>query len=146
MVWGNEFRHTEPVTKGILRTLVIDDNRDFVRAVCGWIECEDGMIVVGTAEDGRAGLREVERLNPDIVLIDVVMPVMDGVEATRRIKARPDPPAVVLFTMHDAEAVRASALSAGADAVLSKRDLGEALAPLVRSLRAGENLSGSRDS
>jgi CheY-like chemotaxis protein len=134
------------VLKGILRTLVVDDNQDFVRAVCGWIECEEGMIVVGTAENGRAGLSEVDRLHPDLVFIDVVMPEMDGVETTRRIKARPDPPAVVLFTMHDADAVRERALSAGADAVLSKRELGDALAPLVRSLRGQPDLSESRDS
>jgi len=134
------------VLKGILRTLVVDDNEDFVRAVCGWIECEEGMIVVGTAEDGSAALREVDRLQPDLVFIDVMMPVMDGVEATRRIKERPHAPAVVLITMHDAEAVREHALLAGADAILSKRELGDALAPLVRSLRRDRDLSGSRDS
>jgi CheY-like chemotaxis protein len=118
-----------------LRMLVVDDNPDFVRAACEWMTVELGVIVIGTAADGRAALAAVERLRPHLVLMDVVMPGMDGIEATRRMKARPDAPVVVLITLHDSDVLRDTALDAGADAVLSKNDLGgstDLLRPLFR--------------
>ena len=119
----------------ILRMLVVDDNPDFVRAACEWITAELGVIIVGTAADGRAALAAVERLRPHFVLMDVVMPGMDGIEATRRMKARPDAPVVVLITLHDPDVLRAAALDAGADGVLSKKVLGgptDVLRPFFR--------------
>ena len=122
----------------ILRLLVVDDNPDFVRAACEWITSEIGVIVISIATDGREALAAVERLRPQLVLMDVVMPGIDGIEATRRMKARPDAPVVVLVTLHDTEVLRAAALDAGADAVLSKKDLGgplDVLGPLFRFRR-----------
>jgi CheY-like chemotaxis protein len=117
-----------------LRTVVVDHNPDFIRAVCEQIQNEQGLIVVATAESGFAALISVDVLHPDLVLMGVAMPGMDGLEATRRIKARPEPPRVVLMTLHDAAGMARVARDGGADAVVSKRELSESAACILRAL------------
>ena len=117
-----------------LRTVLVDDSPDFIRAACEWIESVPGFVIVATAESGFAALIAVEFLHPDLVLMDVTMPGLDGVEATRRIKARPDPPAVVLLTLRDPAEIERTARDAGADAVISKRELGESAECVLRAL------------
>ena len=119
-----------------LRALFVSDRPDFIRAACERIESEPGLIVVATAESAFASLIAVDVLRPDLVLMDVGMPGMDAVEATRRFKARPDPPAVVLITLHDPADIVQAARDAGADAVISKRELGESAACILRALGA----------
>jgi CheY-like chemotaxis protein len=119
-----------------LRTVVVGASPDYTRAACEWIESEPGLVVVATAESGFASLIAVDVLRPDLVLMEVAMPGMDGVEAMRRIKARPKPPAVVLITLHDPADIAQTARDAGADAVISKRELGESAACILRALDA----------
>jgi DNA-binding NarL/FixJ family response regulator len=101
-----------------MRVLIADDrsrSRDGLRALLAtWPEIE----VVGEAADGREAVRLVEECQPDVVLMDARMPVMDGLEATRLIKGRWPEVKVVVLTMY--AAYRAEALAAGADAFLVK--------------------------
>jgi CheY-like chemotaxis protein len=124
------------LTGQYLRTIVVSDSPDFVRAACERIEREPGLIVVATAESGFASLIAVDVLSPDLVLIDVARPGSDGLEATRRIKARPKPPAVVLITLLDPAGIAERAQEVGADAVISKRALGESAACILHALGA----------
>lgn len=117
-----------------LRTIVVDESPDFVRAACERIEREPRLVVVATAGSGFAALIAVTTLRPDVVLMGVAMPGMDGLEATRRIKANPDPPAVVLVTRHDPADIAGAARIAGADAIISKRELGESAECILRAL------------
>jgi len=110
------------------------DSPEFTRAACEWIEGEPGLIVVATAGSGFAAIIAVDVLRPDLVLIDVAMPGAEGVEATRRIKARPEPPAVVWITLHAPAGIARTARDAGADAVVSKRELGESAECILRAL------------
>lgn len=112
----------------------MDHNPDFIRAVCEQIQNEQGLIVVATAESGFAALISVDVLHPDLVLMGLAMPGMDGLEATRRIKARPEPPRVVLMTLHDAAGMARVARDGGADGVVSKRELNESAACILRAL------------
>lgn len=102
-----------------LRVVIADDDRLFARMMRARLSALPGIEVVGLAADGRRALALAEELEPDVVLMDVHMPVMDGVEATRLIRALEDPPAVVLITGEDA-AADAAAFEAGAAAYLRK--------------------------
>ena len=127
---------TVTLTSQYLRTVIVGDDPDFTRAACEWIESEPGLIVVATAGSGFAANVVVDVLRPNLVVIDVTTPGMDGVEATRRIKARPEPPAVVWITAHAAPDTARTAREAGADAVLSKREMSESAKCLLRAFRA----------
>jgi DNA-binding NarL/FixJ family response regulator len=122
------------LTNPYLRTVFVSDSPDFTRAACAWIESEPGLMVVATAASGFAAIIAVDVLRPELVLMDVSAPGMDGAEATRRIKARPEPPTVVWITLHDPAEITQTARDAGADAVISKRELSESTECILRAL------------
>jgi DNA-binding NarL/FixJ family response regulator len=118
----------------LCRTLLVDDSPDFLRAITSLLSAVEGIEIVGVASTGREALQRVAELEPDLVLMDLIMPEMDGLEATRRLVARPRPPRVILMTAHDDEEYRAAAGAAGADGFLFKSESGAILLPLIRSL------------
>jgi DNA-binding NarL/FixJ family response regulator len=103
-----------------IKILIVDD-RAVVRAELRTVlELSDTITVVGEAADGWEALRQAEKLKPDIVLLDLEMPGLDGFEATRRIKAQHLARTVIIFTVYSSEANRLKAIEAGADAFLIK--------------------------
>jgi DNA-binding NarL/FixJ family response regulator len=104
-----------------IRVLLADDER-LVRAGFRMIlKAEAGLEVIGEAADGLEAVKAVEELRPDVVLMDIRMPKLDGLEATRRILARPEPrPQVVVLTTFDLDAYVYEALRAGASGFLLK--------------------------
>jgi two-component system response regulator NreC len=114
-----------------LRVLLVDDNGDFLDGVRAWLERRPGVQVVGIAGSGRQAVSEVERLHPDLVLMDVTMPDMNGFEATRWIKGGPGAPIVVLMTFHDSDAARKEARGAGADDFVCKARFTEQLTRVI---------------
>jgi CheY-like chemotaxis protein len=105
------------------RVLLVDENDDFLDGLSAWIgECL-GFEVAGIAHSGREAIQRIELLEPDIVLMDISLPDMNGLEVTRRIKGRARPPLVILMTFHDLAAVRTEASLAGADACLAKPEI-----------------------
>lgn len=109
------------VTEAV-RVLIVDDQEPFRSAARLVIEMTDGFEVVGEAADGEEAIRQVDAVSPDLVLMDIKMPDIDGIEATRRIMtARPATRVVVLSTYDE---YAGQALDAGAVAFLSKSDFG----------------------
>jgi DNA-binding NarL/FixJ family response regulator len=102
-----------------LRVLLIDDNRAMRLAVAGLLK-DEGIEVVGEAEDGAAGVELAERLGPDVVVTDVRMPVLDGISATRRIREIAPSTQVVVHTLFDAPLMADRARAAGAFALVPK--------------------------
>src|SRR5262245_24857750 len=102
------------------RVLLVDDSADFLESATLLLTAAPGLLVVGRAASGEEALAEIERLLPDLVLMDVQMPGIGGLEATRRIKARAHAPRVILLTMHDTTEYREAAEAAGANGFLSK--------------------------
>ncbi|HEX3930029.1 MAG TPA: response regulator transcription factor [Nocardioides sp.] len=103
------------------RTIVIADDQLLLRA--GFrklLDGEDGLEVVGDAADGQQALQMVERLRPDVVLMDIRMPVLDGIEATRQISQRFPGTAVLVLTTYDLDEYVFAALDAGASGFLLK--------------------------
>jgi DNA-binding NarL/FixJ family response regulator len=124
------------------RVLVVDDQALLRTAFSSLIDAEDDLEVVGQAADGRDAVEIAARLRPEVVVMDVRMPVMDGIEATRQITARqgPDVPRVLILTTFDLDEYVFEALRAGASGfALKSRPLEELLAA-IRTVAAGEAL------
>ena len=124
-----------------LGVLLVDDEaliRSGLRAI---INAEPDLAVVGEAEDGAAVTPLVRRLRPDVVLMDVRMPVVDGIEATRRLLANvDDPPPVLVLTTFENDDYVFDALAAGASGFLLKRARADEVVRAIRLLAAGDSL------
>ncbi len=122
-----------------VRVLVVDDD-DLMRAGLRAVLSSDPTIeVVGEASDGRAAITEAGRLAPDVVLMDVRMPGLDGIAATREIAVRPEVRVVILTTFEQDDYIF-DALSAGASGFLLKRTRPEDLIAAIHTIAAGESL------
>jgi len=124
----------------VIRVLVVDDQalvRGGFRLI---LESQPGVEVVGEAADGREALAKARELRPDVVLMDVRMPGMDGLEATRRLLSERDAPRVLMLTTFDLDEYVYDALRAGASGFLLKDVRPEQLADAVRVVAEGETL------
>ena len=111
--------------------VIVDDHADFRRAATALLEAE-GFAVVGEAASGRSALAEVERLCPEVVLLDIQLPDLDGFTVAEVLAARGRPPAVVLVSSRDAAAYGARIASSSVRGFLHKREItGAALSALV---------------
>ena len=117
-----------------IRILLVDDNTEFLESAAHFLAAVPETVVVGWARSGREAIRRLDDLHPDLILMDLVMPGMDGLEATRRIKAQPAPPRVVILTLFDGAEYRTAILEAHADGVLAKSEFGSRLLPLIHDL------------
>ncbi|MBF6145736.1 response regulator transcription factor [Nocardia nova] len=122
-----------------LRVLVVDDQQVMREGLVALLGLVDEVRVVGAAGDGEQALRAVAETGPDVVLMDLRMPVLDGVEATRRIAADHPGTAVLVLTTYADDASIVSALRAGARGYLTK-DAGRAeLVAAIRAAAAGQS-------
>lgn len=122
-----------------IRVLLADDHALFRDGVRALLEHEPDIEVVGEVEDGRAAVEQALALRPDIVLMDITMPHVDGIEATRQISAQAPQVRVLVLTMHDNEDVFFRSLSAGASGYVLKRSGGLELMGAIRSTHAGQS-------
>lgn len=120
------------------RVLLVDDHRIFCEGLRAVIEKEPGMAVVGMANDGREAVRLVERLAPDIVVIDIAMPGLNGVEATRMILKDHAGVKVIALSMHTDRRFVQGMLEAGATGYLVKECAAEELARAIRAVARGK--------
>ena len=124
------------------RVLVVDDQALLRTAFSSLIDAEDDLEVVGEAADGRQAVQIAARLRPDVVVMDVRMPVMDGIEATRQITAGQGAgvPRVLILTTFDLDEYVFEALRAGASGFALKSRPLEELLSAIRTVAAGEAL------
>jgi DNA-binding NarL/FixJ family response regulator len=117
-----------------MNLLIVDDNpvvRELVRRL---VQADPEMNVVAEAGDGEEAVRLARELSPDVVLMDLSMPRLDGIQATQRIKADRPEAKVVILTVHADEAYRRAALASGADGFLSKKTLAAGLVPTLKAM------------
>jgi DNA-binding NarL/FixJ family response regulator len=124
-----------------IKVLVVDDERLLRTGLRGILDSQPDITVVGEADDGGLGVDEALRLSPDVVLMDIRMKTMDGLQATRKILDRSArPPRVVMLTTFDYDEYVYEALKAGASAFLLKDSPPEQLVNAVRVVAAGDAL------
>jgi DNA-binding NarL/FixJ family response regulator len=112
--------------------LVVDDGPAVRNAICELFTREGDFEVCAEAENGREAIEKAQRLQPELIVTDLSMPIMDGIEETRILKQLMPRVPVIIFTAHDHQFVEKEALSAGASAVVLKS---EAVAVLVGKAR-----------
>jgi DNA-binding NarL/FixJ family response regulator len=127
-------------TDRALRVLVVDDH-DVVRAgVCAIVSNNPRWEVCGEAENGRVAVAKVQELAPDVVILDISMPQMNGLEAAHKIRKIAPATKIIILTMHESSSVELAARQAGADEVITKRMAGESLTSALERL-FGESAS-----
>ncbi|TGA99325.1 response regulator transcription factor [Streptomyces sp. MZ04] len=123
-----------------MRVLLVDDHQVVRRGLRTFLEVQDDIEVVGEASDGAEGVAQAEKLKPDVVLMDVKMPGMDGVDALRKLRELANPARVLIVTSFTEQRTVVPALRAGAAGYVYKDVDPDALAGAIRSVHAGHVL------
>jgi DNA-binding NarL/FixJ family response regulator len=128
------------VSASVIRVLLVDDDALMRAGLASILSSDPTLDVVGEAADGRDAVERVDTLRPDVVLMDVRMPEVDGITATRDVvAASPDTRVVILTTFEDDEYIF-GALTAGASGFLLKRTTPESLIEAIKAVAAGDSL------
>ena len=122
----------------VIRVLVVDDHPVVLRGLTALLSSLPGMEVIGEAADGAAAVREAVVLAPDVVVMDIQMPGMDGVEATRRITAAAPGCAVLVLSMYETDESVRTVLAAGARGYLLKGSGQQDIARALQAVAAGQ--------
>ncbi|MFC1902640.1 response regulator [Chloroflexota bacterium] len=124
---------------GKIRILLVDDHtimRDGIRAL---VSLDDSIEIVGEASEGKEAIQKVQELKPDLVVMDIAMPGMDGLEATRRITKKNPRVKILVLTQHDNREYILSTIKAGAAGYVPKRALGSELISAIRAVHEGQS-------
>jgi len=127
----------------MIRVILADDHHLVRRGIHALLEKADDIEVIGEAEDGQAALELVERLKPDVLVIDIAMPRLNGIQATERVRALGFATRVVILSMHSRPLLVRQALRNGAKGYLLKRSVTEELLLAVRAASRGETYLSS---
>ncbi len=123
------------------RLLIVDDHEIFRRGLRALLEPSSEWEICGEAVDGMDAVEQCRSLKPDIVVLDVSMPRLNGLEAARLIIKEKPEPLIVIITQHDSPQIRSAALEAGARAFVTKSAVGSELVTALRSLIKNLGLS-----
>jgi len=124
-----------------VRVLLVDDDRDFLESLRPLIEHQPVLTVAGTADNGLDAIELADELDPDAVVIDLHMPVVDGVTAVARLRKDHPSLCLIALTGDPAPELHRAVTEAGADAVLMKGDLVDSLVQRLRAVRAAQQAS-----
>jgi DNA-binding NarL/FixJ family response regulator len=127
-------------TAAPVRVLIADDQAIVRMGFAALLQSQPGLLVVGSAADGQQAVSLARELDPDVVLMDIRMPVLDGIAATRQLAGLPDPPRVLVLTTFDLDDYVYDALRAGASGFLLKDATPEEILHAVRVVARGEAL------
>ncbi|MEN4903403.1 response regulator transcription factor [Luteimonas sp. TWI1416] len=127
-----------------IKVLLVDDHDGFINAALRHLRRLDWLDVVGTAGNGLEAIAQSEALRPDVVLMDLAMPEMGGLQAARLIKAQDDPPYIVIASHFDDAEHREHATRAGADNFVSKLSYIQEVMQILDSLRHPQGEPGAQ--
>jgi DNA-binding NarL/FixJ family response regulator len=117
-----------------IRTLLVDDSREFLRAASQFLSGDSGINIIGKCLSTKEALEQLGNLNPDLILMDLAMPEINGLEATQLIKNRPNAPRIIILTMHDTPEYRQASKAVSADGFVAKSDFGLELVPMIKDI------------
>jgi len=120
-----------------IRVVIADDHFVVRMGLIAVVDSEPDMVVVGEAADGNQAVEMFQRLNPNLVLMDLRMPVKDGIAATREIRSKQPNARVLMLTTYDGDTDIHRAMEAGAQGYVLKDSTGEKLIPALRAVAAG---------
>jgi DNA-binding NarL/FixJ family response regulator len=126
--------HIEEIQKGDIRTIVVDDSPAALRAMCSVVSRQPDLKFVGAASNGKEALALARIFQPDLVLLDLEMPVMDGIEAADCIRRECPTTRVVIVTVHNTQELRKLCYERGASGFIAKDALKEQLPVLILKL------------
>jgi len=121
-----------------IRILLADDHTLMRSGIRALLEDEPGLTIIGEAEDGRSAVAQACRLEPDVVIMDIAMPLLNGLEATRQIKQQCPHVRVLILSMHENEEYIRQVLEAGAMGYILKDAAARELISAIRSVYRGE--------
>jgi DNA-binding NarL/FixJ family response regulator len=124
----------------VIRVVLVDDDALVRSGLRMMLAGAPSIEVVGEADDGRGALGAVDRHRPDVVLMDIRMPQVDGIEATRLLRTQPDPPAVLVLTTFDADELVLRALRAGAAGFVLKDTPPAEIVRAIELVAAGDSM------
>jgi DNA-binding NarL/FixJ family response regulator len=119
---------------GTVRIVIADDHEIFRRGLRSLLESHTNWQVCGEAVNGREAIERVQELKPDVVVLDVTMPQMNGLEAAREIRRNIPESKVVILSQHEAALMKQSALAAGAGAYVTKSEVSRELMSAIETI------------
>jgi DNA-binding NarL/FixJ family response regulator len=122
-----------------IRILIVDDHAIFREGIRALLSDSEELEIVGEAGDGREALEKIQQLEPDVAIMDVAMPLMDGLEATRRIHKEYPGVRVLILTQYDSKEYVLPSLRAGASGCVPKRVVASELVSAIRAVHDGES-------
>lgn len=124
---------------GRIRLLVVDDHLIVREGLCAMLATKPGLRIIGTAADGEEAVRQALALRPDVILMDLIMPRMDGIQATRAITAQWPAARILILTSYSDDTQIFEAIHAGALGFVLKQDLGQKLVEALHQMHAGQS-------
>ena len=124
-----------------IRVILADDSSRFLSMLERAFASDPRFLVVGRAQSGQEALAQVVHLRPELVVLDLSMPGMNGLEVTRQIKTLAEAPHIIMLTLYDTPQYRAAAAAAGVDHFICKTELRTQLRPLLNSLLTSSSSS-----
>ena len=123
-----------------IRVMLVDDHEVVRLGLVAALETEDDISIVAQAEDGESAVQIATTMQPDVILMDILLPGIDGIEACRQVKEASPQTSVVMLTSHTKQEAVLSAIMAGASGYLLKNTAPRAIVSAIRSAAAGESM------
>ena len=125
-----------------IRVLIVEDFAAFRSLLASTLKQRTGLIVVGESSNGLEAIKQAQTLRPDLILLDIGLPKLNGIEVIRRTRSFLDHSKVLIVSQENSEDVVQEAFAAGADGYLAKADAGTHLLPAIDAVLSGERFIG----
>jgi len=126
----------------LVRVLVVEDHEQFQQFICSTLETSPELQVIGRVSDGRAAVQKAEEVQPDLIVLDIGLPTLSGIEAARRIRKLSPQSKIIFLTQESSADVVREALNLGAKGYVLKRNAGSELLAAVEAVRRGGEFVG----